>query len=97
MDKVIQFSTEDRGEFTIVRFELVSGLIEPADLQKVHPPSVDGTKGVVLSGRGPIWLYGFLAHHYHPCKFVAAFDPRLGGGVVFESHTSEYHVGQIVK
>jgi len=50
----------------------------------------------VLSGRGPIWLYCYLAHYYHPTKFIATFDPRLGG-VITESHASDYKVGEIIK
>lgn len=45
--------------------------------------------GVVISGRGPIWLYAALVHHYHPAAWVATFDPRLGGGVVVERHTHD--------
>ena len=60
-------------------------------------PSDVGTKGVVLSGRAPIWVYAFLTHYYHPRPWVATYDPRLGGAVVVVSHTSEVKVGEIIK
>ena len=50
---------------------------------------------MVISGRGPVWLFAALAHEYHPRPFVATFDPRLGG-VVVESHTPNHKVGEVV-
>jgi len=52
---------------------------------------------VVLSGRGPIWLYCFLTHFYHPTKFIAVYDPRIGGGVIVETHTPGYSVGDTLE
>jgi len=92
----IDFKTNEKEAFTIVHFELRNN-ITPEILQKIEPPDVKGTKGVVLSGRGPIWLYCYLAHYYHPTKFIATYDPRFDGAIVVESHTSEYKVGQIIK
>ncbi len=51
---------------------------------------------VVVSGRLPVWAFAAVVHALHPSKAVATFDPRLGGGVVVESHTTEYSVGQVV-
>ena len=82
---MITFTTEYRPDMTIVSFD-TSGAVVPEELGQTHPPAVAGTKGVVLSGRGPVWLYAFLTHHYHPTLWVATFDPRLGGAVVVESH-----------
>lgn len=51
-------------------------------LSNLNPPEVNCTKGLVLSGRGPVWLYCFLVHYYHATAFVATCDPRLGGAVL---------------
>ena len=51
--------------------------------------------GVVLTGRAPIWLYGWLVHECHFTRWVACYDPRLGA-VVVESHTPEVRVGQVI-
>lgn len=72
---------------TVVAFAIEGGVCEPADLASINPPDVDGTKGVVISGRGPVWLYAALAHHYHVCAWVGTFDPRLGGAVVTSRHS----------
>ena len=84
-----------REKFTIVEFRL-EGPIEPRDLKKIEPPPVDLGRGVVLSGRGPIWLYGFLIHHYHPAAWVATFDPRLKGAVVVQSHVKGVSEGDVI-
>lgn len=90
----IKFNIIERDEYVIVEFEL-SRPLTPEDLKNINPPKVAG-KGVILSGRGPIWLYGFLIHYYHPATFVATYDPRVGA-VIVESHTSKYNVGDTLK
>ncbi|MEM0235886.1 CRISPR-associated ring nuclease Crn3/Csx3 [Thermofilum sp.] len=90
----IKFNTIEKDEFVIVEFELTEPIL-PEDLKNIRPPSIKCSKGVVLSGRGPIWLYGFLIHHYHPATFVATNDPRIGA-VVVESHAPKYKVGDVI-
>lgn len=92
----IKFDVKKAEKWNVLLFELDDSL-NPNDLKSVIPPELPGTKGVVLSGRGPIWLYCFLAHYYHPTKFIATYDPRAGGAVVVESHTPEYKVGDVLK
>lgn len=91
----IKFNVVEREEYVIIEFEL-DGPIVPEALRSIRPPSVPAGKGVILSGRGPIWLYGYLIHHYHPATFIATYDPRIGA-VVVESHTSKYRIGDIIK
>jgi|SRR5450759_1923790 len=86
-------------QYVCISFEF-DEVITPAELKTINPPDVIKNgfahKGVVLSGRGPVWLYCFLTHFYHPTKFVATYDPRLQGAVVVESHGSQYKVGDII-
>jgi len=92
----INFYSKEKGEFTLVSFA-INDVIEPKDLISIQPPKVNGAKGVVLSGRGPIWLYCFLTHFYHPTKFIATYDPRLEGAVIVEIHAPGYKVGSVMK
>jgi len=89
-----------REGVTMVQFELRREL-SPEDLKAINPPDPVKNKFsknvVVLSGRGPVWLYGFLVHFYHPTSAVAIFDPRLGGAVVVESHNQDFKVGDLIK
>ena len=92
----IKFDIKEEEDWNVLLFELDGSLV-PDDLKSINPPRLKGTKGVVLSGRGPIWLYGFLVHHYHPTKFLAIFDPRIDGGIIIESHAPDYQVGEVLK
>ena len=96
----ILFSSRDMGDFTIVDINLPSGVITPEDLKVIDVDSLPIPKpgsGIVLSGRAPIWLYGYLVHHYHIASWVGIYDPRLGGAVIVASHTPSKHVGDVVK
>ena len=91
-------TTPIEGGATLIEFEIDGGVCWPADLATLNPPEVDGTKGVVISGRGPVWLYAALAHHYHVTAWVGTFDPRLGGAVVTSRHSpSAPAVGTVVE
>ena len=92
---MIEFKAEERGKYTLIEIEL-EDTIAPDVLKAVSPPKVDLRKGVVISGRAPIWLYCFLTHYYHPASWVATFDPRIGA-VVVESHSPKYKVGDVIE
>ncbi|WP_448573210.1 CRISPR-associated ring nuclease Crn3/Csx3 [Trichothermofontia sp.] len=95
---VIPHQTEAGMPYQHLRFHLrtVDGNIEPADLKGLHlPTSIDCKQGVVIEGRGPIWLYGYLVHECHPAAWVGCYDPRLGA-VVVASHTHAVQVGEVL-
>lgn len=76
------------------------GLIEPEDLRGLSvPEAMVWSQGVVIEGKAPIWLYGYLVHECHPAAWVACYDPRLGdggGAVVVATHTRQVKVGQVL-
>lgn len=80
------------------------GLIEPPDLQGLDfPEDIIWSQGIVIEGKAPIWLYGYLIHACHPAAWVACFDPRLGdrsprsgGAVVVAAHNREVSVGTVL-
>ena len=82
-------------EFQVIEI-VVEGIATPDDLGQLHLPlAINPRQGVVLTGRAPIWLYGWLVHECHFTRWVACYDPRLGA-VVVESHTPEVRVGQVI-
>jgi CRISPR-associated protein Csx3 len=91
---MLKFMIREMDEFTVVGFE-IDGVLEPGELRNVRPPEVNPKKGVILTGRGPTWLYGFLVHFYHPTVWVATYDPRIGA-VVVESHVPDKSPGDVV-
>lgn len=92
----VKFTVNEEKEFTLISFEM-DDILNPEDLVTLTPPKVDGAKGVVLSGRGPIWLYCFLTHFYHPSRFIATYDPRLEGAVIVERHAPDYKLGSVIR
>ncbi len=88
-----------KQKYSIIYFS-VENVITPDELATLTPPDPISNdfahKGVILSGRGPIWLYGYLVHFYHPTLWVATYDPRLKGAVVVESHSPEVKVGDVI-
>lgn len=85
------YSVQRFADFSVVNIDvsvLQGGLVKPDDLGVYIKdfPVVDYQKGVILSGKAPIWLAAALTHHCHPHTWVATFDPRLGGAVVVSRH-----------
>jgi len=78
-----------------------NGIIVPEELERLVKTVEQAVsnryfgKGVIISGRLPIWAHSTLAHQFHTAKFVAHFDPRLGA-VVVQSHSPDYKVGQVI-
>lgn len=92
----IQLSTDQKDGFVVVNIEIEGGTCSPSDLASLTPPELSGKHGVILNGRAPVWVFGFLIHHCHATQWVATFDPRQSGGVVIESHTQGVAVGDII-
>ena len=78
-----------------------TGVISPEDLFSITLPDIvqEGLsdKIIILSGRAPVWLFGFLVHFFHPTKAVAVFDPRLNGAVVVATHSPVVKAGEVLK
>lgn len=87
----------DRFPATLLEIEIEGGVCEPANLARIVAPDLPGDRGIVISGRAPVWLFAFLTHHYHVCKWVATFDPRLNGAIVVSRHSIDSpQVGEVV-
>lgn len=93
----ISFSSKETQKFLLLQFELKCP-IAPETLRGLERrvPKVVSKKGVVISGRGPTWLYCTLVHIYHPALWVAIYDPRIGGAVVVASHTPQTTTGDVI-
>ncbi|APB32952.1 CRISPR-associated Csx3 family protein [Gloeomargarita lithophora Alchichica-D10] len=82
----------------VVEIELLrpDRLMFPENLTHLHlPPQLDPRRGVILTGRAPIWLYGWLVHACHHTRWVACYDPRLGA-IVVNTHHPEVTLGQVL-
>jgi CRISPR-associated protein Csx3 len=73
-----------------------NGVLSPSDLTQVSLPSeIKFSQGIVIEGRGPIWLYGFLVHLCHPATWIGCYEPRQEGCVVVQTHVPDIQVGQL--
>ena len=87
------------NDFVLAEFTIEGGVIQPSDLSSVQlpiQPEEEGHLGLVISGRGPVWLYAYLVHQAHPFAWVATYDPRLQGAVVVASHVEGVKEGDVV-
>ncbi|MEG4109832.1 CRISPR-associated ring nuclease Crn3/Csx3, partial [Microcoleus sp. S13_C5] len=82
--KIIPNQTQDGLAYQHLRLLITTqdGIITPDDLQGLKlPQDVQLSQGIVIEGRGAIWLYGYLVHECHPAAWVGCYDPRLEGRV----------------
>ena len=99
--KIVGVEPSVRSNVNIVAFVIEGGVIEPSDLKDVVRElekvkhRIDFSKPVIVSGRGPLWLYGVLVHELHYGKIVAVWDPRLGGGIIVEA-PSQNEIGKVI-
>jgi CRISPR-associated protein Csx3 len=83
-------------QFLIISLTQRDRQIKPKDLIGLELPcGIDTTGGVIISGRGPIWLYAYLVHELHPTAWVACYDPRLGA-VVVATHSDLVRIGDVI-
>ncbi len=77
------------------------GLLDYRRLAEIKlPVELDAYRhlGLVLSGRGPVWLYAYLVHLAHAFAWLALYDPRENGAIVVARHKSEApQVGELVR
>ena len=92
---MVKFNVQETNNYNLIEFVL-DAPITPDVLKTVNPPKVNLTKPIIISGRGPIWLYGKLIHFYHTSVAIAVYDPRLNGAVIVETHHPNYNEGDII-
>lgn len=83
---------------SILTFSLPTGNVTPDDIAPAIAalPKIQGAK-VILSGRGPVWLFGAIALAVkNNVATVATFDPKLNGGVVIHSINPDHPVGSVI-
>ncbi|NJK76907.1 MAG: CRISPR-associated protein Csx3 [Microcoleus sp. SU_5_6] len=98
--KLIPHQTQDGLAYQHLRLQITTqdGIITPADLKGLKlPENVQYSQGIVLEGRGAIWLYGYLVHECILQRGVGCYDPRLDGAVVVATHKHEVSIGQVLK
>ncbi len=85
-------------DYQLLDFKILGdGLINPSDLNNIMlPQDLISNKGVVVSGKAPIWLYAYIIHELHSFAWIATFDPRLGAIVVQNHIPQGRNIGGII-
>ena len=84
-------------DFQILDIVMRAGRIQPDVLGPLAlPEEIDFTKGVVINGRAPIWLYAHLVLLCQEALYVATFDPRMGAVVVASKAEVGRRVGDVI-
>lgn len=97
--KLIPHQTASGLPYQHLRLSITAddGILEPEDLRGLKlPENLDGSQGVVIEGKGPIWLYCYLTHECHATAWVGCYDPRYKGAVVVASHRKGVAVGEVL-
>ena len=95
----IDWKIDEKDGFTVLEFKIGGdGILEPATLKELIPPeNLKMSKGLILSGRGPVWLYAFLVHWAHPFAWVGIFDAHLSKAIIIERHvTNAPQIGETI-
>lgn len=72
-------------------------IIYPEELAEIELPNgIDTTGGVIISGRGPIWLHDYLVHELHPTAWIGSYEPRYHAAIVVATHTRMVKIGQVI-
>lgn len=93
------FENKKYGPCRLIEFQIPGGITTPEEFagavrdegERLYPPG----KGVIISGRGPVWGYAMIVHAAHPARWIATVDPRLGA-VVVQSHVPEMRAGDVI-
>jgi len=88
-------------DFDVVHIEIAgNGIASIADGAALSlPPGYQSSRGVVLSGKAPGWLFGLVSVLFRNAPWRAVFDPRPGlGAVVFavDQHQTSRRPGDII-
>lgn len=97
--EVIPHKTQSGLPYQLLHVQITTenGIITPADIKGLKlPAGIDFSQGIVIEGKAPIWLYGYLVHECHPATWVGCYDTRLGA-VVVATHTHDVAISQVFK
>ena len=88
--------SSDRGSLQTLAITLTrpQTLIEPHRLPAFYLPSdLDLSREVVVFGRSPAWLYGYLIHQCRSVPWLGTYDARSQSVVVIHSQVNSLAIG----
>ena len=85
---------EEHDDATYLRFAIPQNYLDHEYAHDLPVPQVDPTRGVILSGKLPIWLYVALTRTYLHTAWIAIFQPQEGNVIVW-SQIDSIQVGDL--
>ncbi len=76
------------AEATQISLSLPGSYLDYEDADDLPVPQVDTTRGVLLDGKLPTWLYAALARAYRVAAWVAVLQPQTGYIVVWSQQAA---------
>ena len=92
----VQAQVAVRDEYVWVELRLPGGYLDYGEIEQVRLPCVPADKGVILSGKLPLWLWTAAARAYRLAPWLGIYQPQLGAqAVVVAAHRSRMHPGML--
>ncbi|MGQ9502718.1 MAG: CRISPR-associated protein Csx3 [Anaerolineae bacterium] len=86
-----------RDQYVWIELTLPGGYLDYAEIERVCLPHVPADKGVILSGRLPLWLWTAAARAYRMAPWLGIYQPQLGAqAVVVATHKSRMRPGMLI-
>ncbi|MBU1299289.1 MAG: hypothetical protein KKE44_26335 [Proteobacteria bacterium] len=95
--KHLNWKVEDRSDYTFMEFSIPDGVFDDTVLPEVIVPEVCHDKGVVVSGRGPIYLSVAIIMAYKNTAWVASFYPQNKEAIIVIRNSSDApQLGEVI-
>lgn len=86
-----------QDEYIWVELVLPEGYLDYAEAEQVRLPRFVHDKGVILSGKLPLWLWTAAARAYRMAPWLGIYQPQLGPqAVVVATHVRQMSPGMLV-
>ena len=92
----LQVAIRTAAGHTRLEFTLRRAYLDYLEAEGLCVPPVPPEQGVVLSGKLPFWLLTGLALAYRRARWLAVYQPQVGGSVVVHSPTGAPAIGRVL-
>ncbi|MCS7260340.1 MAG: hypothetical protein NZ765_06115 [Anaerolineae bacterium] len=93
----VQAHVSVHEHYTWVELVLPGGYLDYAEVEQVRLPRFPSDRGVILSGKLPLWLWTAAARAYRMAPWLGIYQPQLGTqAVVVAAHVRQMRPGMLV-
>jgi CRISPR-associated protein Csx3 len=97
-DSPLQAVLSQRSDHTRIELVLREAYLDYSEVDGLCVPPVPADRGIVLSGKLPLWLWTAVALAYQSAPWLAVYQPQLRDqAVVVKSQTASLSPGQLIR